>query len=124
VTHALGVRASCRTAELPLPGAAGRPPERDALAAADPVLAVPLCAHSEATGADVIHAARHEWAVTLADVMLRRTTIGLSACQGSDCLDAVADLMASALGWTAAERAAQIAAYRDEIAPMRIFATG
>ncbi|HEX9495172.1 MAG TPA: glycerol-3-phosphate dehydrogenase/oxidase [Candidatus Limnocylindria bacterium] len=123
VGRVLGVTASCATGGRPLPGAGGRAPERDALAAADPALAVSLCEHSEATGADVIHAARHEWAATLADVLLRRTAIGLSACQGLDCLEAVADLMAQVLGWTAERRAAQIAEYRREIAPMRVFTT-
>jgi glycerol-3-phosphate dehydrogenase len=121
VARALGAEAPCRTAELPLPGAAGPAPARDGLAAADPALAVSLCEHSEAAGADVVHAARSEWAATLADVLLRRTAIGLSACQGLDCLDTVADLMAGVHGWSAAERAAQIARYRAEIAPMRAF---
>ena len=123
VARALGVTAPCRTADLPLPGARGRAPERDAIAADDPALAVSLCEHSEATGADVLHAARHEWAATLADVLLRRTTIGLSACQGLDCVDAVADLMARTLGWTAEQRATHIVEYRREIAPMRAFTT-
>jgi glycerol-3-phosphate dehydrogenase len=123
VARTLGVSGPSRTAELPLPGARGRSPERDALAASDPALAVSLCEHSEATGADVLQAALHEWAATLADVLLRRTAIGISACQGLDCLDAVADLMARALGWNAEQRAAQIADYRREIAPMRSFTT-
>lgn len=71
----------------------------------------------------MLNAAGQEWATTLADVLLRRTTIGLSACQGLDCIDAVADLMARALGWTAEQRATQVAAYRREIAPMRAFTT-
>lgn len=124
VARAIGTRARSRTADLPLPGAAGRAPARDALAAADPGLAVALCEHSEASGADVVHAARSEWAATLADVLLRRTAIGLSACQGLDCLDVVADLLAGVHGWSAPERAAQIAAYRAEIAPMRAFSSG
>ena len=121
VARHLGATSRSTTAELPLPGASGPAPARAALTAADPALAVSLCEHSETTGADVIHAARAEWAVTLADVLLRRTTIGLSACQGLDCLDSVAALMQRVLGWTAERTAEQIADYRREIAPMRLF---
>lgn len=121
VVRDLGVTARCTTHEQPLPGATGRSAARDALAAADPALAVSFCRHSETIGADIVHAALNEWAVSLADVLLRRTTIGLSACQGLDSLDAVAMVMRQALGWTAEQTAEQIADYRREIAPMRLY---
>lgn len=89
----------------------------------DRALAASLCEHAPDIAAQLVHAVRHEWAATLGDALLRRTTLGLAACQALHCLDAVAQLMAAACGWTAAERDHQIAAYRDEVAPMRVHAT-
>jgi len=92
-----------------------------ALAEADPRLAERLCPTQPSIAAEVVRAVADEWAMTLSDVLLRRTPIGLHACQGLDCLDVTANLMAGLLGWTLAERERQIAAYRSEIAPMRRF---
>jgi len=59
--------------------------------------------------------------MTLGDVLLRRTAIGLAACQGLDRIDALADLVGGLLGWDAARCATEIESYRREIAPMRRF---
>jgi len=53
-----------------------------------------------------------EWAVTLADLLLRRTGIGSSACLGLDCAERAAARMARAAGWSEERRAAEVAAYR------------
>jgi glycerol-3-phosphate dehydrogenase len=53
--------------------------------------------------------------------MLRRTAIGLSQCQGLDCLDAAAEMMGRLLGWDAEQRKNEVAAYCREIEPMRRF---
>jgi len=67
--------------------------------------------------AEVIHSARAEWASTIEDVLSRRMAVLLeSGSHGSDCLERVADTMAAALQWPAAERAAQVEAYRRAIA--------
>jgi glycerol-3-phosphate dehydrogenase len=114
VARRLGSDARCRTGELPLPGAGG------AGAATD---AEPICSHAATTRNDIVRAVRVEWAVTLADVLLRRTAIGLAACQGLDRLDAVADIVAGLLGWDPSRRLSEVEAYRREIAPMRRFST-
>ena len=113
VARRLGSNAGCRTGELPLPGA-GRVATTDADA---------LCPHARTTTEDIAHAVRAEWAMTLADVLLRRTAIGLAACQGLDRLDAIADVVGGLLGWDPTRRAAEVAAYQSEIAPMRRFST-
>jgi glycerol-3-phosphate dehydrogenase len=113
VARRLGSKAGCRTGVLPLPGA-----ERAATTDADA-----LCPHAPTTRADIVHAVRAEWAMTLGDVLLRRTAIGLAACQGLDRLDAIADVVGGLLAWDPARRAAEVAAYRQEIAPMRRFST-
>ena len=61
--------------------------------------------------------------MTLGDVLLRRTAIGLAACQGLDRIETIAELVGGLLGWDLAQRTAEIAAYRGEIAPMRRFST-
>ena len=61
--------------------------------------------------------------MTLGDVLLRRTAIGLAACQGLDRIETIADLVGELLGWDPARRIAEVAAYRGEIAPMRRFST-
>ncbi|HLZ29809.1 MAG TPA: hypothetical protein VKV73_21025, partial [Chloroflexota bacterium] len=64
-----------------------------------------------------------EWALSLGDVLLRRTPLGLDACQALDCLAAAAGHLAGLLGWDAVERARQIEAYRREVEPMRRFSS-
>jgi glycerol-3-phosphate dehydrogenase len=49
----------------------------------------------------VVYAVALEGARTLADVMLRRLTIGMSAGRGRDGAEAVAALMARRLNWDA-----------------------
>ena len=87
----------------------------------DPKLVTRVCPHQPTILAQLERAVADEWAVTLADVLLRRTPLGLQACQALDCLDSIAQQMAGLLGWTAAERDEQVAAYRREIEPMRRF---
>jgi glycerol-3-phosphate dehydrogenase len=87
----------------------------------DPRLAARVCPDHPTILAQIAHSVEDEWALTLGDVLLRRTPIGLSACQGLDCLDQVASEMASLLCWDAPERARQVDAYRHEIEPMRRF---
>jgi glycerol-3-phosphate dehydrogenase len=142
VGRVLGDRAPCTTATTPLPGARGEIATRGIhpdpfahlrgvygyramavakLGAEDKALGEHLCAGQQTSAAEVVHAVRSEWAMTIGDVMLRRTTMGLRARQGLDCVEAVADRMASLLGWDSERRRAEVEAYRREIEPMRRF---
>src|SRR5262249_55731007 len=139
VCETLGARAKSTTADEPLPGARDGAGEdapghlRDvygaraarvlALAREDPSLATPLCPHHRGLAAEVVHAVRAEWARTLGDVLLRRTMLGIAACQGLDCVEQIAERVGALLGWDAARRQDEIARYRAEIAPMRRFST-
>jgi glycerol-3-phosphate dehydrogenase len=124
VAKRIGSRQPSTTAQRLLPGAGGAPQRAlELIVSGDPSLAAPVCEHVATTGAEIVRAIRDEWAVTIGDVLLRRTGIGLAACQGLDRLDAIADLIAHVARWDAPRRAAEIAAYRREIAPMRKFAT-
>lgn len=69
--------------------------------------------------AQVTHAVQAEDATTLADVMLRRSTLGLAPGGNPAATAAVADWMADLLGWDAAEKERQLADYRHEL---RVFA--
>ena len=113
VARRLGVTVRCRTRTLPLPGAMG----------AAAIAGETLCAHAPTTRADVERAVRGEWAMTLGDVLLRRTAIGVAACQGLDRLETIADVVGGLLGWDAGRRQAEMDAYRREIEPMRRFST-
>ncbi|MEV4636823.1 glycerol-3-phosphate dehydrogenase/oxidase [Actinoplanes sp. NPDC049548] len=96
VTHAGLTAGPCRTARLPLVGAA--PPARlsrlnaparliarygaeapavYALGAADPTLREPVAPGIDVTGAELLFAVRHEGAVTEEDLLDRRTRLGL-----------------------------------------------
>jgi glycerol-3-phosphate dehydrogenase len=93
------------------------------LAERDSRLAERVCPNQPSIAAELCRAVGDEWAVSLGDVLLRRTPIGLHACQGLDCLDSIADHLAAVLGWDDAERARQVDAYRREIEPMRRFSS-
>ncbi len=55
------------------------------------------------TGAEILWAVREEMAMSLADVVFRRTGLGTIGRPGGDCLQACARLMANELGWTEAQ---------------------
>jgi len=59
-------------------------------------------------GAQVLFAMREEMAMTLGDVVLRRTGIGQLGDPGVEALAKTADLMASELGWDGARRQREI----------------
>ena len=89
----------------------------------DRSLAARVCPHHPTIAAQFARAVEVEWAATLGDTLLRRTALGFEPHQGLDCLDNAARVMGDLLGWDAAEREAQMAAYRAEIEPMRRFST-
>ncbi len=72
--------------------------------------------------ADLVHAMREECALTLDDLLCRRTEIFLKAPdQGLECLDRVAELAAAELGWDARRRALEMDRYRALVARSREF---
>jgi glycerol-3-phosphate dehydrogenase len=85
-----------------------------ALAASNPALAAPVGEGLEVTGAEVVHAVRHEMALTLEDIILRRTAIGTTGYPATAVVAACAALAARELGW-GEERV------RDEIAGVARF---
>lgn len=61
-------------------------------------------------GAQVVYAVRNEMALTLEDVVMRRTGIGQLGHPGAGVLEATAELMAGELGWSESRKRAEIAA--------------
>jgi glycerol-3-phosphate dehydrogenase len=83
-------------------------------------LAEPLIAGLPYLRAEVLHAVRHEMAVTLEDVLSRRTHIlDQTRDQGLKVAAEVAALMATDLGWSDQEQARQVDLYRQVVAQTR-----
>ena len=77
-----------------------------------PELGEPLAAGAAATGAQVIEAVRHEMALSLEDVVLRRTALGSAGHPGDEATQAAAAIMAAELGWSRERVASEIEAVR------------
>jgi glycerol-3-phosphate dehydrogenase len=76
----------------------------------------PLCPSNPEIVAQLHHAVSDELAVSLQDVLLRRTGIGQSHCQGLDCAESIGARMAELLGWSARRLDAELDAYRQHVA--------
>ena len=91
-----------------------------ALADRDDRLRQPLIPGLPYLKAEAVYAARHEMARSVDDVLSRRTRARLLARDASAAAaDEVAALLATELGWDAAQQHADAAAYRDAIAHER-----
>jgi glycerol-3-phosphate dehydrogenase len=99
----------------------GRAPEVLALAARHPELAAPLAPGARDLLAQAVHAAEREQALHLADILMRRATLGFGPDQGLADLDGLLERVGSALGWSDARRGEERQRYLDELAPMRQF---
>jgi glycerol-3-phosphate dehydrogenase len=74
-----------------------------------------LCPSNPDIVAQLHHAVTDEMAVSLQDVLLRRTGIGLSRCQGLDCAEAIGGRMAELCGWSRRRLDAELAAYHQHV---------
>ena len=89
------------------------------IAAEQPYLAAPIVEGFPDLLAEAVHAARHEQARGIADVLLRRTRLGLLAARSvtaEDTLERLGAVLAQELGWDAARRAAEVARFQEEAA--------
>jgi len=82
-----------------------------------------LCPHNADILAELYYAVHEEMAVSLQDVMLRRTGIGTSRCQGQDCAESIARRMGQLLDWTPRRLAAELDAYQAHVARSHKFRT-
>jgi glycerol-3-phosphate dehydrogenase len=87
------------------------------LIAADKKLAKPLADGLPYLTAEIVYAASHEGAMSVDDVISRRTRLAFEAPQaGVDLVDEIAALIAPVLGWGAKEKKASIAEYKSQVA--------
>jgi len=94
------------------------------LATRDTALAEPLAPGVPILRAEVVHQARREMALSVGDVMVRRTH--LFHChpgQGAEATPVVAGLLAQELGWDAAREAASLSSYLADVGRMRAILT-
>ncbi|MBL9077666.1 MAG: glycerol-3-phosphate dehydrogenase/oxidase [Planctomycetes bacterium] len=90
-----------------------------AIAAEAPAFAQPLCPHRPFLAAELVHALRHEGAVTLADALLRRLVHSQGPCLQPACLRQAHALFLRARQWPVDDDAtAAIAAVRSEVAAL------
>ncbi len=142
IVHRSGRMARCQTAEIPLgmeidPALLCLPEGVDAEAAEQlafryghaarqvldlaeqrPELAERIVPERPDLLAEVALAAEHEQAITIADVLLRRTRLGLTAATAlaaAERVGPVADVMAGVLDWSGGERGRQIEAWLETV---------
>jgi glycerol-3-phosphate dehydrogenase len=139
ICRRLGVTERARTADEPLPGGHSTRPSASGISrhladlygsrAADvlrlaeeqPDLARPLSPRYPDIGAQVAFAARHEYCVTLADFLRRRSLLGATSNQGMDAAPAVAAVLARELEWPSDRALHEIERYALGIEKTRSF---
>jgi len=90
------------------------------LVAADQALATPLLPGEPWIMAEIVHQARREMAVTVSDVLIRRTRLfHHHPSQGRDAAATVARLLAAELGWSRAQADESVRHYEDAVQRMR-----
>ena len=78
-----------------------------------PELQPSLAPDTPTLAAEVVHAIRHEQAVHLTDIVIRRTGLGSMDAPGEEAVRAASQLAASELGWNGERIASEIQAVRD-----------
>ncbi len=86
------------------------------LAREDPRLAEPIAGGHPAIRAELVHALRREMAVTLCDLMMRRThvffeVLGNAAAEAAG----LVDLVGEEAGWDGARKASELSAYLEQV---------
>ena len=71
------------------------------LIAERPELGAPVSPGCDTLGAEVVHVIRHEMAVKLSDIVVRRTALGSGGHPGADAVRGCGVIAAQELGWTA-----------------------
>ncbi|MAP64307.1 MAG: FAD-dependent oxidoreductase [Microbacterium sp.] len=91
----------------------------EALASADPTLAEVIDDETGAIAAEIVHAVREEGAVTLEDVLLRRTAIALNSDVALSAAPRAAAVLVAHEGWASERADAEVARYRESVRRFR-----
>jgi len=86
------------------------------LVARDPTLVQPVCPHHEYILAELVHGFRQEFACTITDILVRRTRIAWSSCQGLDLLSTLTGLCQRYAGISRDVTAQQVEQYQQFLA--------
>ncbi|MFQ5604343.1 MAG: glycerol-3-phosphate dehydrogenase [bacterium] len=81
-----------------------------------PALKQRICKNNLDIKAQIVFSLQRELSSTLADIYLRRTGIGTSACRGLDCAKVGAKLMGKILGWRRKRVKQEMEHYQNEVA--------
>ncbi len=87
----------------------------------EPKLAEPVCPHHDYLLAELVYAVQQELACTVSDVLVRRTRIAYSACQGLDFLSTFTELLGRYGHAARPELDEQVAEYRRFLADSLAF---
>ncbi len=79
----------------------------------EPQLGQPVCPHHDYIQAELVHAMQEELACTISDVLIRRTRIAYSACQGLDLLSTLTELLQRYCRFSPGELEMQLQDYRQ-----------
>ena len=74
-----------------------------------------ICPNNPDIVAQIALAINQEFALTLSDFLLRRTSIAFSECRGSDCAEKVAAIMARMLNWDDTRISHEISSYKKAL---------
>ena len=86
----------------------------------DPSLAKRIVEHHPVIGAQVVHAVREEMALTLDDVILRRTGIGSAGYPGDEAVWAVERIMRQELGWSSTRAVDEVQSLQEFYLPVKV----
>ncbi|MGI8927501.1 MAG: FAD-dependent oxidoreductase [Tepidiformaceae bacterium] len=75
-----------------------------------------LCGHAGAVEGEIAHAVAREHALTLSDILMRRTGVAWGACRGLCCHERAAALAGPQLGWGDEEQKRQVRAFEADVA--------
>jgi glycerol-3-phosphate dehydrogenase len=112
IADAGGISEQSASAIVEWHGKQSVPIARMALSSAD--LRAPICPHSEHIVAEALQAFTHEYAVTLADVLLRRVPVGLGPCWSEECSRTAAARIGAVMDWPEVQIAAELEALEVE----------
>jgi glycerol-3-phosphate dehydrogenase len=77
-------------------------------------LRAPICPHTSHIIAEAVEAYRREYAVSMADVLLRRVPVALGACWSESCSREAALRIGAVLGWNERTMGANLEAFETE----------
>ena len=89
----------------------------------EPGLVKAVCPHHEVIQAELVYAMQEELSCTVSDILVRRTSIAFSSCQGLDMLSTIIDLFQRYCHLSREELETQIVEYRRLLAEAMSFRT-